>query len=309
MSIVIRSITPMDIAAIVRQWNEALCYDPLDERQFRRIIFEDPNYEPEGTLIALDGTTIAGFIAAIARDGVQGKDGRGRPEEAGDGYIRAIFAVEGYAPDSALAPLLDRAEGYLRGKGKKRIRIVQYTGRYFFPGIDTRYQTLIQFLEGAGFQRASTIDDMDADLTDYTPNPYQRNAIQRAQSYGVQVVDYMPSMLPALRRFVERIQIPQWFSEGWEAYYKHMVVAFLGGEIIGWANYSPGTEYGSFGPIAVLPEHRGHGIGTWLLVESMLRVQRHGLPRIWASWTNTPFYVPNGWKICRQYLVFEKDIS
>ncbi len=308
MSPVTRTLSPPDVSEVVQGWNRTLPYDTIDDVRFRDVILEDPNHEPEGTLVAVDDGRIVGFMDVITRDSVEGKDGRGSMEGKEHAYLRGLYALPEYPIAEVLTPLLAQTESYLREKGKRSIHVVKYTGRYFFPGLDARYERILRFLDSKGFERASMIDDMDVDLTNWTPNAYQQDAIRRAKAYGAHVVDYAPDMLDALRRFAEQAQIPHWFAPGWEEAYKTMIIAFRDEKIVGWANYSLLEEYGSFGPTAVLPEHRSHGIGTWILVETMLRVQRHGLPRIWAHWTNTPFYELSGWKVCRQYVFLTKQL-
>lgn len=305
----IRPATPEDVTEIVQGWNRVLVHDPIDETRFRDVFLEDPNHQPNDTLVALNGGHIVGFLDCIARDTASGADGRGRPGEEEIAYLRGLYVLPEYEAEPILAPLLQRIEKAMRRRGKRRIQVVRYTGRYIFPGLDLRYPRLHRFLEAHGFHREALIDDMDFDLRQPFPTEYQRRTIQQARAYGAQVMDYEPSMLDDLREFAHRLQMPAWFSEGWEQAYRHMVVAYRQGELIGWANYHFTSDYGSFGPTAVLPEHRGHGIGTWILVETMRRVKERGYDRIWAHWTNAPFYLPNGWRICRQYAFLLKSLD
>jgi GNAT superfamily N-acetyltransferase len=159
-------------------------------------------------------------------------------------------------------------------------------------------------------------------LQDFQPTEYQKDAQRRMAGIGVKVVDYQPSplekgarglssMLTAMRVFVEKIQIPHWFPEGWEEGFSangHTLVALKEKDVVGWANYWPHPESGGFGPIAVLPEFREHGIGTCLLMESMLRMQHLGTPKVVAGWAASGFYLKSGWYVCRQYIVFQKEL-
>jgi len=86
-------------------------------------------------------------------------------------------------------------------------------------------------------------------------------------------------------------------------------VALKRKEIVGWASYHPRPGTAQFGPIALLENVRHNGIGSCLLLESVLRMKDAGADRVIASWANTPFYLPNGWRICRQYAVFKRQIG
>lgn len=303
MGITIRPATPADVPMIVRGWNQALCHDTVDADRFREVMLGDPNHEPEGTLVAVNGKQILGLMDCIVGAPTEGAD---QPEAA---HMRALYAHPESSANSILAPMLEQLEEWVCAQGCRKIEIVRYTGRYIFPGLDLRYSSLLGFLDEHGFERTSIIDDMDFDLSVAFPTEYQQRAIERAKGYGTTVVDYQPHMLDALREFVDGVQIPHWFREGWEEAYQNMVVAFKGDKLVGWASYSPQVEYMSFGPTAVLPEHRGQGIGTWILVETMLRAKQQGHSRIWAHWTNSPFYEPNGWRVCRQYAFLSKDLD
>ena len=114
-----------------------------------------------------------------------------------------------------------------------------------------------------------------------------------------------------MREFVEKVNMTAWFPRGWEKNFRkrgNKYVALKGEDIVGWASYWPRTGTAGFGPIAVLEEMRHHGIGSCLLLECVLSMKKAGADKVFASWANTPFYIPNGWKICRQYVVFEKEI-
>jgi GNAT superfamily N-acetyltransferase len=105
--------------------------------------------------------------------------------------------------------------------------------------------------------------------------------------------------------------MPDWFPPGWEARYRrerHTVVALRNAEMLGYADFHPGPERGSFGPTAVRPDERGRGIGSCLLAEAMRRMKELGTPRAWAYWANTPFYLKNGWRICRTYVAFRRPL-
>jgi GNAT superfamily N-acetyltransferase len=74
-------------------------------------------------------------------------------------------------------------------------------------------------------------------------------------------------------------------------------------------DYWPNEKDGAFGPIGVLEAFRGHGIGTCLLLESMLRMKELGTPKATAGWAVTGFYLKSGWQVCRQYAPFQKKLQ
>lgn len=291
----------------MQAWNDSLVHEPVTEARFRAVILQDPNYEADGHLVAVREGRVVGFVSAICREGASGRDGKGRPQDAGRGYIRALFGDA----DTTLSRLLERALAFLHDRGKRHILTGEYTGGYITPGIDARHASLVAFLRDR-FDSSSTLDDMEADLTAELPNDYQRQAQERTGAYGVRVEHYAPSMLPAMRGFVADLAIDQWFPDGWEDGYRRQRQAFValrGDQIVGWTCFGDGETALSLGPMGVAPDHRRQGVGSCLVLACMLEGVRRGYERIWAGWTNTPFYIPSGWRVFRQYVVFEKRLS
>jgi GNAT superfamily N-acetyltransferase len=311
MRVDLRPIRTPDVPEVVKGWNPCLPYDKIDEDKFKGIVLDDPNHEDGASIIAISRDRIVGFISAVAREGLSGADGRGRPGDIDYGYIKGFFVLKDFRRQGIGTKLLYKATEYIRSKSKSNIRVIAYTGRYFFPGVDLRYEPAIKFFESKGFKKDDVIDDMDLDLINFRVSDYHKEARRRMTAAGVRVEEYNPAMLDKMRDFVDKLKMIPWFPEGWEKDFKEKgdkFVAVKGDEIVGWASYWPGKETAGFGPIAVLKSMRGNGIGSCLLLECVLKMREYGADRVFAGWTNTPFYLPNGWNICRQYAVFEKGI-
>ena len=312
MKIDIRVMEVTDISDIVQGWNSCLPYDQVSEERFKHVILGDANYEKDSCLVAVHDGKIVGFICAVAREGIIGADHKGREYEKDQGYIKGFYVLEEFRRKRIGSELFDRSIDYLKSKDKSVIRILTYTGNYFFPGIDTRYEPAIHFFENKGFQRDYVIDDVDIDTTDFKITDQHKNARQKMEKFGVHVEDYDPSMLDEMREFAKKLDMISWFPEGWEDWFRakgNKVVALKGDEIVGWASFNVNGDIGWFGPTGVLEDMRHNGIGSCILLESVLQMKNAGAKSVIASWANTPFYIANGWKICRQYVVFEKQIS
>ena len=131
-------IKPMrkeDVSEVVKGWNENFVFDRVGEEKFEDTIFNDLNYEPNSTLVAIDEEKITGFASCAAREGILGKDGVGTEEEKDIGYIKGMF----YQDADTGQALLEKIEEYMLSKGKKGIRVADYHGVNFFPGIDLRF--------------------------------------------------------------------------------------------------------------------------------------------------------------------------
>jgi GNAT superfamily N-acetyltransferase len=141
-----RILTKEDIPQVVKAWNHSLAYDSVTQEQFEWVILDDPNCEPEGNIIALDQGQIVGFVSVISRGG--------EPFQKNDGFIKGVFVLDGYWDRGIGKRLLEQAEAYLLSRGKRAINITAYIGgRYFFNGIDLRYERLLALFAECGYER------------------------------------------------------------------------------------------------------------------------------------------------------------
>lgn len=313
MGFTIRLLRRSDTAQVVSGWNTCLPYDSITEARFDSTVFDDPNYVKEGNFVATQNGNVVGFVAAVAREGIAGRDGAGRIGEKDVGHVKGLFALEKCGGDEAIEKeLLERALEFLKSKGKKIARVGEYTGRDFFPGIDTRYEEALRIYLENDFEEIDTEEDVMIDLEAFQPTEYHKLAQRRIRELGVNIDSYQPTVFQAMRRFAEKLDYPQWFPEGWELYFAkrgHTLVALLGKEVVGWAEFCLDSGAWFFGPIVVLKELRKMGIGTCLLLESMLRMKALGATHVTAGWANVAFYLNNGWMISRRYAVLQRDLS
>lgn len=315
MNLKTRLLKRSDTVQVVSGWSTCLPYDKITVEKFENTIFEDPNYEKQGNIIASQNAKIVGFVAAVVREGIAGRDGAGRIHEEDFGYIKGLFTLEEHDEQGDIKRnLLEQALNFMRSKGKGTARIGQYTGRYFFPGIDKRWKEQLRFYRENGFEEVDAEEDVMIELGGFQPSEYQKQAEQRIKKMGVIIKPYHAKLVEKMRHFVEKIDYPGWFPEGWGSDFGkrgNTLVALLGTEVVGWATfgYSSSTGDWYFGPIAVLEEFRRKGIGTCLLLRSMLRMKKLGVSSVIAGWANVPFYTKNGWKVSRVYSVLQKQLK
>ncbi len=304
MAPALRGMRKDDLPAASALWNADYPRDRASAERLERIIFGDAHHAPEGALVAEDGGALAGFACCVAP-----ASERGQLSEAA--FLKGLCAADWGAGGPAEA-LLAACEAFGRTRDRRRMQVVEYAaGGHFFPGIPREYPGKVGFFLERGYRERRELHDVEVDLEGFTPGDDQRAALERLAEEGIRITPYRARMLPALRELVEAIQMPAWFPPGWEERYRrgrHTFVALRRDEMLGYANYQPGAERGSFGTTAVRPDRRGRGIGSCLLVASMLKMKQLGTPRVWAYWANTPFYLKNGWRICRRYAALGKEL-
>ena len=303
MATVLRRMTPDDVGEAVELWNADYVHDPVGPARLELIVFGDPHGDPDGRLAAVTGGALAGFVCCVAPSVAW------MPPHA---FLKGLCA-RSYGPGGAADDLLGAAEQFAARCGKEGVHVVEYAAAgYFFPGIPFEYPDKIEFFVRHGYRQGRELHDVDVGLGDFTPTAQQQAAFQKAAAEGIEILPYGPAMLDMMKGMVDALQMPYWFPPGWEAHYssaRNTFVAVQKGKMLGYANYQPNAERGDFGTTAVLAELRGRGIGSCLLVASMLRMKELGTPRVWAHWANTPFYLKNGWRICRRYATFHKTLA
>jgi mycothiol synthase len=309
----IRPMSEADLPQVVAGWNSVLIHDQVSVDGLRHAILGDPNYEPEGVLVAEDdGGEVLGLSACVVRRTVEGKDGQGSDWEFDVGFLKAFFVVDGADGQRAAAELLEASEAFCRQADKRVVRLTLYSYHYLFPGLDLRYERLREVMARHGYRDIATIEDVAVDLRGEEIAARLERSRRRAGA-DAEVLTWEPGLLPMMRPFVEEGQAPHWFPVGWEAHYSQadetVLVLRCGREIIGWARFWPGKPRAGFGPVLVLPRERGKGYGALLLLECMSRAHARGSRRMTAGWANTGFYVSQGWSIVRRYAVFRKELA
>jgi len=309
---IVRAAERSDVPQLVACWNEMFEFDRVDERKFERVVFDDVNYAREATLIAEQNGRTDAFTTVVVRRAMHDPEGNPRPIQEDRGYLKGIC----YRDEAGGAELLHRACEFLRSKGKTTLRVVEYGGgSYFFPGIDLRYASLLEFMKRHAFEQVRELQDVALDLAANPPGEgeYQRRQWAKFRSTGLRIADYSSGMLSAARTFAPALGIPTWFEPGWDVKWAdgQTIVALDGEKVVGFARYhtdSRAKAAGGLGPIGTLESHRGRGVGSCMLDECMRRLKAAGCTTAVADWANTPFYLKNGWTVSRRYAVLQKDL-
>jgi len=308
----IRSVRKSDVRQLVTCWNDTYTFDLTDQERFQRIVLDDPNFEPEGTLVAEIDGKIGAFASCVVRRTTTEPDGIRRRADDWPAYLKAVCWRERGAAEL----LLDRACRFASSQGKSSVRVVEYGGgSYFYPGIDLRYEAVLELMASNEFRQIREVHDVSVDLRFNPPRQgdYQQSQAEKVHLAGIRLARYSQAMLATARTFASELGIPTWFEPGWQDKWAdgRTIVALDERRIVGFSRYHPhchGPGVGGLGPIGTLESFRGKGIGTSLLDECMRRLSEAGCSKAIAGWAKTPFYLRNGWHIERRYAVLEKHL-
>ncbi len=285
--LVIRAYRGGDEAALLAVWNEALPLDPVDAAVFRRQVVCDPNFRPDGLLVAEANGQLVGFCLGLIRRLPLEKVGL-EPER---GWITAFGVVPRARRQGVGQALLAAADEWFIAAGRREVLIAPYIPNYFVPGVDERgYADGLAWLIRHGFELAARSLSMDANLVAFEWAAYQAKVAALAER-GIAVRHLRADELPEFLGFLEAHMSGDWLRHGRKvlldcalglARLEQITVAVADGELVGYCQH----EGEHFGPFGVIEARQGQGIGSVLLAHCLESMRRAGLHNAWVLWTS-----------------------
>ncbi|WP_374713609.1 GNAT family N-acetyltransferase [Symbiobacterium terraclitae] len=295
-----RPLTPDLLPQAVDLWNRALgAHFPMRPGLLLANLWEEPNFDAEGSRAVLDGDRLVGMIALKRRTAPMGN----APADQ-KGWISALVVdpdAQGRGLGSAL--LRDALE-HLRRFSTEPVGIGGDPG-HFFPGIPLECRPALDWFARRGAYLGTLACDLaNREIADYAHPGAALEAIGRSPE-----VVYRPlgageeeAVLAFMRReFPGRWawEMEQHLSRGGDP--EDVMVAVDGGEVVGfarihthrsrrfgpgiyWAPLFPGA-HGGLGPIGVGAAQPGRGIGLGLLSASIAELRRRGVESAVIDWT------------------------
>ena len=304
---IIRNLTDTDIADVISLWNSALPHEAIDKKAFLKKLLLDPNFSPNGFFIAEENNKMLGFVNCpyFKNPSIE------------TGFI-SILAIKDRSRVLEIGNiLLDKAEEYIRSKGKKRIS-TGYTPLYFTQGVEKdlcpEYAELYRsrgYSEKESFKRV-------CDLSGYV-YPEKCHAKKEALAKeGIYVGEMKDEYLLSLTHPHPSFAKPGWSFEFKnrlaELDYARVRIAAKDGKIIGCCVFGdPNGSPERFGPFGVDEDMRGKGLGTLLLNDCFFEMKKRGLQSAWAQWTPgegpaSILYDHYGFEKRNSYLLFDKNL-
>jgi len=317
----IRSYRGGDEKAIIELWNHCLHRDLINLEVFERKVLLDPNFDPQGCLVAEKNGEIIGFILALVRKFPMYDTGL----EENKGWITAFFVHPENRGMEIGSTLLEKALSFLHSHGRKEVWFSSYTPNYFNPGIDVdAYPEGVRFLEEHGFEKVDLALAMKGCLwPDFKVPNEVRRIEEQLRSDGISVQFLQTKYLYSFLCFLLE-------NFGWE-WYRHPLEMLQRGcdkdqiliavkdekEIVGYCQYFDGDGYDwekhgeHFGPFGVRENMRGKGIGTLLLFKCLETMRKKGIHHVFLLWTDeraSKLYRKAGLKVARRYAIMKKSL-
>ncbi len=313
---VIRNYSDEDFPSLLRLWNRCLSYDALTADRFRRRVLLDPNFDPEGLLLAFEESPAApvGFVLCLVL--------RVPIEKTGLMEHRGFITAFGVAPEQRRKGLgrrlFEAAEGFFRKRNRKEIAIAPYPPGYFIPGVDPdRHEGAIPFLEQQGYVAVSEAIAMDALIAGLDFEALLRKKEEDLRSEGIVVGPLEAARTSGFLAFLKEHMPGDWIEDARRHLHaiaagnapEHSVyVAWVGDEIGAYCKF----EGEHFGPFGVAETHQGRGIGHVLLGRTLEQMRREGLHAAYVLWTGERaakgVYGRLGFSETRRFILMKREL-
>jgi len=314
----IRTFHTGDDAVILDLWRRSLPQDVVDPDTFAVKVLADPNFDPQGVLVAERRGEPLGFAVALVRRVPLGPDGDLEPES---GWI-SVFGVVPEAQGQGVGDaLFDAAEAFVRKAGRRRVEVAPYAPNYFWPGVDReRYPRAQAFLRRRGYRRLYEAVAMDKNLVGFAIPEDVLEVKRQREAEGYRFVPLSPRYVRSLIEFNERVFYPDWSRAMRETVLRRVpwdrtLLAVRDDTVVGFAQYGAYDHVPDrFGPFGVDESLRGTGLGKVLLYLTMEALAAKGFHDTWFLWTGerTPagyLYHRAGFTVTRTFDIFARDLD
>lgn len=309
--VTVRPFQSGDETSLVDAWNRSMPADPTTSGWFRDCVLLDPNFDPEGLRVAVDGDDVVGCAYAVRRliPLAPGTD-----LEPDTGWIPFFFVVPEHRGGGLGRRLVGEAVGFLERLGRTKVDFSSYTPNYVLPGADAElYPDGHRLLEELGFMTLYSPVAMDRALVGYRTPPEVHELRRAREREGYVFRSPTAGELPELIRYAAGVFNPDWGEAIRQHRDPERIVIAKKDHIVGFALYAAYRGIPErFGPFGVDPGQRGTGLGKILLHLTMTRMRAEGLHSSWFLWTGATspaghLYTKAGYEITRKFHVMRRS--
>jgi mycothiol synthase len=305
---------PIDLDVVLAVLAAAMPHEPISPARFTRQVLLDPNFQPEGALVARSGAEVVGFCLAVARQ----MPLENAPPDADRGYITLIGVLPEFQRQGIGSWLLEEVEAFLRAQGRTAVLVSPYAPGYFIPGVDVNaYAGGLQFFLKHGYRELYRPMAMEASLWECPVPEWAAETVRRLEADGVRCEPYRAEWTLPLLEFVRREFPGDWVRVVRETMARilagdsptRLILAHQDGGVLGFVHH----ENERFGPIGVAAAERGRGLGHLLMFAALRGMREAGFRAAWFLWSDDAtarrLYDAAGFKERRRFAVLRKELA
>ncbi len=277
-------------------------FDTFSESLLKEKLYDDPYWNPESTLLALEDDSICGFMQGVSRE----------IEGIRYGYIKLMAVEDNQRRKGVATRLYTELERIFIEAHVTNIRIYDVPLNYFMPGIDPRYTPAVCFAQKMGFQHNGEACNMIVDLesSDWDAS----EDIENLKSENIEIARAKSSDKDELLQFIAKEWI-LWTNElnmAMRSDPPALYIARQAGIIMAFSAYD-GNNIGTgwFGPMGTDTSLRGKGVGSILLKLCLADIKAQGQKKSIIPWVAPVGFYSHyaNAKIDRVFWRFEKIIG
>ncbi|HID16410.1 MAG TPA: GNAT family N-acetyltransferase [Candidatus Atribacteria bacterium] len=268
--------------------NKSLKNDFITDHMLMRCTFNDPNYNPKLTFLAIEDNELIGVLIGVERT----KSPREVVEaQRNIAWVKVIAIHPKYKDKPIFKNLLTTFLNEI--KGKNEIRVANFAIWHFHPGVDIEYEYYLNKYMANGFKKYGEVIDYHVNLKYFhTPNRIILTE-KRLKENGLSFKLASHKHLKDIKKWININFSPYWALEAETAVKEDHGGLWIchnkEGNIIGFSAYGA-LEPNWLGPIGVIKDARHLGIGSTLLFKSLNSLRLNGIRHAIIPWTRHLFF-------------------
>ncbi|HIE50658.1 MAG TPA: GNAT family N-acetyltransferase [Armatimonadetes bacterium] len=310
-----------EVPRLIDLWNEVVYTDGSEERygcmtpeRFKNRVLDNPNFAPEGAILAYSQGRLVGFcLVATRREPSPVIDIATLP-----GYLSALLVHPQHRRRGIGSALLQAGIGYLRRQGKRQIRTGYRNPIPLFVGIEVEDTAALSFFRAQGFEEEIEWR-MRLSLAGFAKDREMEELRRRLGAEGVEVHPLQEQEVEDLLALLQA-HFAGWYEPMYNDAHRgtlelsNLFVARRGEALVGFVRVGWSGDTGGVWGIGVAPEKRNKGVGTWLLFAALNRLKRAGVETVNLSTGATNFaaqriYGKAGFQKVGAFAIFRKPIG
>ncbi len=279
----ITQLTLEDLQATAKFCRINMKYDSMPDFLFKEKTFDDPDFDPDLTLIARDRNEIIGFMMGVIRNHKRlGKIG----------YIKLMAVKASERRRGIASRLYEIIHDKFVQAGCERERIYESHPNYFQPGIDPLYTEAICFVERKGFKKINDTANMICNLAEQNFDTSLEE--EKLSNQGIVIKRAGEEDYNSTMEFINK-EFDLWENEVNIAFKNNPIsihIAIYNDKVVGFSAYDTNNlNTGWFGPMGTSQMMRGRNIGAVLLKRCLNDQKNQGHPFAIIPWVGPiPFY-------------------